>query len=297
MSATTKARGSGRKAKLEDKAARKAEKTGALSASTADRHELYQLSVQNVEAEIDFIDSEYENLRGRHAKTLREDFAGTCNTSCEWVRRREDNVAIGLDIDQPTLDWGREHCLSALDESQRARVRQINRDVLAPGDASNMDIVLAMNFSYWIFKTRDQLRHYFRTVRESLAPGGVFFLDHYGGSEAMLEQEETKKIEDERGRKFTYVWDQHRFNPITGEMCCKIHFKFPDKTKMKDAFVYEWRLWSLPEIRELLHEAGFEHVNVYWEGEDEDGEGNGEYEATMEGEADPAFINYIGAYN
>ncbi len=296
MSATTKARKSGRKAKLDEKAAKKAEKTGALSASNADRHTLYQLSVQNVEAEIDFVDGEYEAIRGRKARTLREDFAGTCNTSCEWVRRRDDNVAVGLDIDQPTLDWGRDHCLSKLNESQRGRIRQINRDVLSPGDASNVDIVLAMNFSYWIFRTREQMRHYFTTVRESLAPGGVFFLDHYGGSEAMLEQEETKKIEDENGQKFTYVWDQHSFNPITGEMCCKIHFKFADKTKMEDAFVYEWRLWSLPEIRELLYEAGFEHVNVYWEGEDEDGEGNGEYEATMEGEADPAFINYIGAF-
>jgi hypothetical protein len=51
------------------------------------------------------------------------------------------------------------------------------------------------------------------------------------------------------------------------------------------------------ELRELLSEAGFANVVVYWEGEDEDGEGNGEYEPTLEGAADPAFISYIVAYD
>ncbi|MCA9297734.1 MAG: hypothetical protein KDA28_01630, partial [Phycisphaerales bacterium] len=60
----------------------------ALTAKTADRHILYQESVQNVEAEIDFVDEQFRKRRGRHARRLREDFCGTANTSCEWVRRR-----------------------------------------------------------------------------------------------------------------------------------------------------------------------------------------------------------------
>lgn len=288
---------SGRQKKLDEKAAKRAEKSGAWTASNADKHELYQLSVQNVEAEIDFIDEEFERLRGRKAVHLREDFCGTGNSSAEWVRRRETNTAVGLDIDEPTLEWGRTHHIAAMEEGQRSRISLLNRDVLSPGDATGADCVLAMNFSYWLFKTREELRGYFRAVRESIGEEGVFFLDHYGGSESMIEQEEAKKIDDGAGRKFTYVWDQHKYNPITGEMECRIHFKFPDKTKMKNAFEYHWRLWTLPEIQELLREAGFAHVHVYWEGEDEDGEGNGEYEPTQEGEADPAFICYISAYN
>ncbi len=58
-----------------------AKKPAALTARTADRHELYQLSVQNVESEIDFVDAEFERLRGRKAVRLREDFCGTGNTS------------------------------------------------------------------------------------------------------------------------------------------------------------------------------------------------------------------------
>ncbi len=278
-----------------------AKKPAALTARTADRHELYQLSVQNVESEIDFVDAEFERLRGRKAVRLREDFCGTGNTSCEWVRRREGNIAFGLDIDQPTIDWGLSNNLTVLSDEQRARVRLMNRNVLQPGDAVGMDCILAMNFSYWLFKTREELKHYFRQVRSSLGKDGVFFLDHYGGSEAMSEMVEKRPIRAAGGRKFTYEWDQASYNPITGDMTCRIHFRFPDKTRMENAFEYHWRLWTLPEIRELLAEAGFSKIHVYWEGDelDEDGEptgdGNGAFTPTMVGTADPAFVSYIAA--
>ena len=257
--------------------------------------------MQNVEAEIDFVDATYQALRGRHAVRLREDFCGTGNTSCEWVRRRASNLAFGLDIDQPTLDWGLEHNLSKLTPEQRKRVRLMNSNVLTPGDAVGMDCVLAMNFSYWLFKTRDQMRAYFRTVRDSLADDGVFFLDHYGGSETMTEMVEKRDIEPGKGRKFVYEWDQASYNPITGDMTCRIHFRFPDRTRMKNAFEYHWRLWTLPEIRELLTEAGFSRVTVYWEGDELDkkgeptGEGSGEFSPSETGSADPAYISYITA--
>ena len=299
MSSSTMSNKSSRQKKLADKAAKNAEQTGVWSASNTNIHELYQLSVQNVESEIDFIDETFEQIRGRKAVTLREDFCGTGNTSAEWVRRRTTNTAIGLDLDQPTLDFGHQTHVANLDEDAASRISLIHRNVLTPGDAGGSDCVLAMNFSYWLFKTREDLRNYFIAVRESLGEQGVFFLDHYGGSEAMTETREAKKIDDGPGREFTYIWEQKHFNPITGDMECRIHFKFPDKTKLNDAFVYHWRLWSMPEIRELLSEAGFANVVVYWEGDDEDDdeEGNGEYEPTLEGTADPAFISYIVAYD
>jgi SAM-dependent methyltransferase len=281
---------------------RKAKTRKARIADTADRHVLYQLSVQNVEAEIDFVDAEFKRLRGRRAVRLREDFCGTGNTSCEWVRRRPANIAVGLDIDQPTLDWGHEHNLGSLTPSQRKRVTLLNRDVMTPGDAVGFDVVLAMNFSYWLFKTRPALIAYFRAVRESLADGGVFFLDHYGGSDSMSEMVDTREIEkSEHFGPFVYEWDQDKFNPVTGEFLCHIHFKFPDRSRLDRAFTYSWRLWTMPEVRELLLEAGFSKVTVYWEGDelDEDGEptgdGDGVFTPTETGEADPAFICYIGA--
>ena len=62
-----------------DKKGKKGKK--AFTAATADRHVLYQLSVQNVEAEIDFVDQTYKELRAKHAIRLREDFCGTGHTS------------------------------------------------------------------------------------------------------------------------------------------------------------------------------------------------------------------------
>lgn len=270
-----------------------------VNAATANKHELYQASVQNVEAEIDFVDSTFLELRGRHAVRLREDFCGTGNTSCEWVRRRASNLAWGLDIDGPTLDWGRAHMVGALEAGDQPRVTLLDRNVLEPGDAVDMDCILAMNFSYWLFMDRASMIRYFRSVRESLGDGGLFFQDFYGGSESMEEREDERECELPNGGRFTYIWDQHKFKPVTGEVECRIHFKFKDGSKMKDAFTYHWRLWTLPEIREMLAEAGFRTTTVYWEGDELDsngeptGDGDGVFTPNAEGEADPAFICYI----
>lgn len=264
------------------------------TAATADRHELYQLSVQDVVAEIDFVDATFLELRKRHATVLREDFAGTANTACEWVRRRPTNRAIAVDLDRPTLDWGRLHNVQALPPGARERVDLMCADVRAPGPSGQgVEIVLAMNFSYWIFMTRETMRDYFRSVHGTLDDDGIFFLDFYGGSDTMLETVEKRRI----SKHFTYHWDQHRYDPISGRMHCRIHFKFPDGTVMRNAFEYEWRLWTLPEVIELLGDAGFEDVKVYWEGTDEENpeEGNGEFVPVRTGDADPAFICYIVA--
>ena len=256
-------------------------------AAKADRHVLYEDSVQCVEAEIDFIDEAFKTLRNRKAWLLREDFCGTANTSCEWVRRRKRNRAIGVDLDQKVQQWGRKHHLAKLGQRQE-HVTLLNQDVLQV-KTEPVDIVLAMNFSYWIFKQRALLRRYFQSVYDSLAEDGVFFLDAYGGSDAYKEMRERTKYDD-----FTYTWDQASFDPISSEMMCKIHFSFPDGSRMKNAFTYDWRLWTLPEIREILLEAGFKRVTVYWQGDDEDSdEGNGEFEPAERGEADEAWIVYI----
>ena len=41
------------------------------TAATSDRHELYELSVQSVESEIDFVDDVWERRRGRPATDIR----------------------------------------------------------------------------------------------------------------------------------------------------------------------------------------------------------------------------------
>jgi hypothetical protein len=49
----------------------------------------------------------------------------------------------------------------------------------------------------------------------------------------------------------TTGWDQAAYNPITADFKAHIHFRFKDGTAIEPAFTYEWRLWSIPELREL----------------------------------------------
>ncbi len=259
-------------------------------ADGADRHQYYELAVQAADAEVDFVDETFSGLRKRAAASLREDFCGTANVCCEWVRRRNDNRAIGVDFDEEVLAWGQAQHLAKLQPSARERVQVLNADVTSVA-TDPVDIVLAMNFSYWTFKERASLKRYFERVREALATEGLFFLDAFGGYEAYQVLEEETEHDD-----FTYIWDQAQYDPVTGDLTCHIHFKFPDGSKLKRAFTYEWRLWSLPEIRELLAEAGFSRSTVYWEGYDEETEeGNGEFAPVVKGEPDAGWIAYVVA--
>jgi len=257
-------------------------------AALADIHRLYEESVQCVEAEIDFVDQTYKKLRGRNAVTLREDFCGTMNTSCEWVRRRKRNLAYCIDLDRKVLDWGKTHKLAKLTPEQRDRITIFRSDVRKV-QTPPADIVLAMNFSYWIFKTRPAMIEYFRHVHSSLADKGIFFLDSFGGYEAYKEMLETTRF-----KGFTYVWDQAGYNPINGDGLFHIHFRFPDGSAIDKAFSYDWRIWSLPELTEMLTEAGF-RAAVYWEGTGKDGQGNGIFTKSRKGDADSSWIAYIVA--
>ena len=268
---------------------------GKTIAQSADRHLLYQQAVQDVEAEIDFVEDTWSELRQRPAVLLREDFCGTANTACEWVSRDREHQAIGIDLDGQVLDWGRLNNLAALDDEQAQRVELLQENVLQTR-TEPADIILAMNFSYYLFLERDQLREYFASALQGLVEDGILFLDAYGGYEAPMVLTEPRECKDRDGNDFTYIWEQASFNPIDSCMDCHIHFEFSDKSRMEKAFSYHWRLWTLPEIREILYEAGFTKVDVYWEGTDEvNNEGNGIYTPSETGDADPGWVCYVVA--
>ncbi|GJM09979.1 MAG: hypothetical protein DHS20C11_22550 [Lysobacteraceae bacterium] len=261
-----------------------------LTAANADRHDLYQRSVQDVESEIEFVDTTFKKLRGRFAQVLREDFCGTANTCCQWVRQRDDNRGIGVDLDAEVLSWGTNNNIAQLSPDQAARVELLQRDVRETDDGG-LDIVLAMNFSYFLFETRADMLRYFVSVFESLRDDGIFFLDCYGGYDAPRVLTEERECDG-----FTYIWDQASFNPISSLMQCYIHFTFEDGSRMDKAFAYHWRLWTLPELLGLLQDAGFSRTTVYWEGTDEEtGEGDGIYTPATVGDADAGWICYLTA--
>lgn len=277
--------------KSKDKQRRKeAEANGWLTAKKCDRHELYEKSVQEPEAECDLIEQVWKEQRGRECVSIREDFCGTAAVCMEWVKRRRKHTAIGVDLDPEVLGWGRARIPQRLNKEQAERVTLLEDNVLTV-ETGPVDSVLAMNFSYFLFTTRDELRRYFARAREALVDDGLFLADAYGGSDSFLEIEEERDMDG-----FTYVWDQHSYNPITGAATNFIHFRFPDGSQMERAFEYHWRLWTLPEVRELLIEAGFREVVVYWEGTDEETEeGDGEFSISERGEACPGWVAYLVA--
>lgn len=262
-------------------------------AEQADRHHLYELSVQCAEAEIDFVEQTFKQRRKRSAKSLREDFCGTANVCCEWVRRNKKHTAIGVDLDAEVLQWGRLNRVAQLSKGARSRVTLVEDNVLS-ASTGQVDVLLAMNFSYWLLRDRADLLKYLKTARRHLVKDGIMFMDAYGGYDSFREIQEEREIDD-GGEGFTYTWDQANFNPITNELECHIHFDFVDGSSIPEAFSYHWRMYTLPEIRDLLQEAGFSKVTVYWQGWDEDGEADGEFEPAEEAEADAGWICYIVA--
>jgi SAM-dependent methyltransferase len=263
-----------------------------------DKHALYESAVQCVEADVDFVERVYKKRNGKLPRDLREDFCGTAALACEWVRRDEGRRAWGLDLDGPTLAWGREHRLGAIGDAAQ-RVHLAKADVL-DCDAYPVDIAVAMNFSFCVFRERDDLLRYFRAVRRSLRPGGVFVLDIFGGEDAMGVSKETtpkpaeKQIDGRRVPAFKYVWEQAKFNPIDHEIVCHIHFRLRGGKTLRRAFTYHWRLWTLPELRDLLREAGFAGSDVYVEGwDDEADESDGVFRKRKRFENQAGWIAYV----
>ena len=263
----------------------------ASMAAKADRYKLYESSVQCAETEVDFVEYEFKKLRGRRPALLREDFCGTAAVCFEWASRGQENTAIGVDIDREVLNWANENHLPLLKGAARSNVKLIRGDVLKV-TTPQQDVILAMNFSYWLFKERKLLLAYFRKVRKNLELDGIFFLDCFGGSDAYRELKERTKLDG-----FTYVWDQAAYNPVNSDISCHIHFHFPDKSKLERAFTYDWRLWTLPEIRELLLDAGFSEVIIYAQAVDPITEEPSQMEPVLSMDADLGWIAYVGALN
>ncbi len=260
-----------------------------LTARTADRHVLYQRAVQAPETDARFYDRWFRKYAGRPLRVLREDFCGTAVLACHHVKRHPDNRAIGVDLHWPTLAWGRIHNVKPLlSAEQQTRLSLLQKNVL---DVRRplADAILALNFSYSVFMTRSDLLAYIKNCHRSLQPGGVLFLDAWGGPDVLV-----AKTDKTRHKGFVYEWEQRAYDPINHRIQCAIHFAFPDGSRLRSAFFYDWRLWTLAELRELFVEAGFTTVDVLWEGTDQKtGGGNGVFRKTVRGGMDEAWIAIV----
>ena len=253
-----------------------------LTAATADGHRLYQLAVQAPERDAALFARWFARAAGRPLRRLREDFCGTAAIACAFVARHRDNTALGVDRDAATLRWARAHNVAALAPAAQRRVRLVHGDVRAVR-APKADLIVAVNFSYSVFHARAELLAYLRHCGRALRPGGAVLLDAWGGGLA-----HRPFAERHRHRGFAHVWEQRAFDPITHRVDCRIHFEFGDGSRLDSAFVYDWRMWTVPELLDLLREAGFAPTEVLWQ----DGK-TGRFRARRRGIADPHWLAYV----
>lgn len=69
--------------------------------------------------------------------------------------------------------------------------------------------------------------------------------------------------------EFEYLWEVRSYDPPGRRLDCRIHFSVPDAKvpggirEVRDAFSYDWRVWSVYELMESCVDAGFADVQVW----------------------------------
>lgn len=215
-----------------------------------DRYDLYELTVQSAPAAAALLRA----IHGASPQTLGEDFAGTGAVSRAWVARGGGARAVAVDTDA-----------EALARAAAPGVTLVCADVRA-ADAP-ADVIFAGNFSIGYLHERAELIRYLRHARRRLSPGGVFVCDTYGGESAFLRGHMHREHPGPGGRKIRYTWEQREADPLTGMVTDALHFRVQHgrdiELELRDAFIYRWRLWSVPELRDAMLEAGFARTEVY----------------------------------
>lgn len=258
--------------------------------SVEEKYRLYEDAVQDPLHEIEVINQTYKRHNKKNALSLREDFAGTGFLAYEWVKQSAKHTSVGIDLDPVPMKYGKEVHEKKLNIDQKKRVKLLKANVLQKR-ADRFDVVVAFNFSYFILKKRSDLLTYFKSVKRGLKSKGIFMLDIFGGTETRQ-----LLVEDREHEGFTYYWDCDKYNAITEDVHYAIHFKTRNPPVMhRNVFTYDWRLWSVAEICDLLIEAGFKKTEVLWEGDSEDGGGNGIFTPSANEENCESFVAYIVA--
>ena len=224
-----------------------------------DKYLHYKRSVQSPEEDIDFFAKIYRSFYKKAPRLFREDFCGTFLVGLHWVKAHRENKAIVVDKSSEPLNYGRKHHLPLMSAEERPRLQIINKNV-SSRSLPKAEIVSVSNFSYFALRERDALLGYFKNVRRQLMEKGLFIIDVFGGPACEEPNEESVSH-----RGFKYFWDQESFDPITNHSRFHIHFKRRGEKKREKVFSYSWRMWSLPELRDILRGAGFSETHVYWE--------------------------------
>ncbi|KAL2894220.1 Xin actin-binding repeat-containing protein 2 [Bienertia sinuspersici] len=189
--------------------------------------------------------------------------SSNCVRATEWLRTDPRRSAIGVDLDLEALNWCMENNVNKLleaslvksshpenlmenvtiqeneDSAQKIPVENslgsaasvsggnLKKDFSFPG----RDIVCAFNYNCCCLQKRKELVAYSKHAFDALSRKG-------------------------------YTWEQAEFDAIQRMTRISLHYQLhkPQK-KIRNAFSYNWRLWSLPEIRDYLEETGYRAIH------------------------------------
>lgn len=247
-----------------------------------DKFDLYTLCVQDPPRMAEFL----EAVHGGRARILRDDFAGPGAIARAWARKSSSHRGIAVDLDAEPLRKAK----------TAARVTCVIEDVRRV--KAKADVICALNFGVCELHERRDLLEYLAQARRTLHAGGVLVCDLYGGSDAFARSTTRRTVRVDAQTSVRYSWSQDGGNPATGRVRNRIHFRVqqgPRLIEMRDAFSYDWRLWSIPELSDAMREAGFTSVEVHDRmGAARDSEERLHTRALAEGEPlDDPFVAYV----
>ena len=264
-----------------------------------DLQELYRWAVQDPRIQVTFLSLIYHHGAGRWPRRLREDFAGNAADAVDWLAVGGEG-AIAVDIDATALRWGTRRARRILG-ARADRLRVVKADVrtVGPPRLPKADVVAALNFSALVLHERRDMFDYLRRVRDGLRAGGVFVMNVFGGPLGMRPWVRRRTIRrkalyaiEPAPPAFEYVWQQRSFDALTARLDCRLHFVLREggrKRTLRNAFRYDWRVWTVPELRDLLREAGFRSSEV-WQHRNRGRGGVFEPTARLEG---PNWVAYV----
>lgn len=227
-----------------------------LGSRTLSRYDLYEMAVQAPSIQARFLRA----VHGGSPRVLGEDFCGPASIARAWLALDEDVRAIITDLDAEPLEHAERALDRALGGAAAGRMTINHGDVLsAKGRA---DVIASLNFAVCELRDRASLMTYLRSTLVRLEARGVLVADLYAGSSSLLRGTSSQTIDTPDG-PVVYTWEQREVDPLSGLVTCAMHFDGPGGQRLEDAFVYQWRLWSIPELRDAMREAGFASTEVH----------------------------------
>lgn len=245
--------------------------------------DLYELCVQSPAELVSMLESVHGGGKDRAPSpgplVLGEDFCGSGATSLAWLKSAPPasprRSAVACDLDPAAIARLRRASKTLPEAAASTKppgLKCFARDVVTgkpPLDSKTAaaDIVFVGNFSIGYIHTRGTLVKYFKRSRARLKRGGVVIVDTYGGATSHTTGSLKRKFKLSDGRTVHYTWQQRAANPITAMVENALHFRVEHKGEIiqdiPDGFVYQWRLWTVPELHDAMTEAGLRRIQVF----------------------------------